>query len=528
MSHKEENVNLVSHSEEGASKRLEFATLLADSKKYQSVLELARKIKSIPIQGKSKNIGPQIFLVGGFVRDLFMGRESKDIDVEVYGVGLTELQHFLEQNFLVTQVKQVGKSFGVFKITTHDGLDLDISIPRTESKIGFGHKDFSIASDPYLDPAKAAKRRDFTFNSLMLDPLTGEVLDFYGGLSDLEHKLVRAVDVDTFIEDPLRVWRAIQFASRFGFVIEVKTYQLLKKMVSQNQLDYLPAERIGAEFTKLLSKSDKPSVGLKLIKELGIAEKFYPELSQLEQTLQEINWHPEGNVWTHTMMAVDVASSLLNLKYKNLDNEQKLIVILGVLCHDLGKSTTTQKIDGQIRSLGHESAGVEQVKSLLSKFAYSNEIIKQVQVIVKHHLIPAMLYQQYQRGEIDDKSYANAVRRFIVKIKPVSWRVMLACTESDARGRGLDDALTMPYHAGQKFEELVTQFGLDSDASQQNLISGKDIIELCHKLKFDLQSGPIYRDLIQQIEDARDRQEIETKDQAMQLLEKLLVKLQSL
>src|SRR5687767_12914858 len=182
--------------------------------------------------------GGRALIVGGWVRDQLMQRESKDIDLEVYGLPSSRLRELLGQ---FGSVNAVGESFTVFKVA-----DIDVALPRRESKVGRGHKGFEVTGDPDMTPHEAARRRDFTVNAISWDPLTGEFEDPFDGRGDIGRKLLRAVDERTFGEDSLRVLRAVQFAARFGFVLDAATEALCRRI----SLDDLPAERVWGEFEK--------------------------------------------------------------------------------------------------------------------------------------------------------------------------------------------------------------------------------------------------------------------------------------
>src|SRR5713101_5393207 len=231
--------------------------------------------------------GGRALVVGGWVRDRLMGRDSKDIDLEVYGVAADRLQQFLEA---FGHVETVGESFQVFKAG-----DIDVSLPRRESKSGRGHRGFAVTGDPTMTVEEAARRRDFTVNAIAWNPLTDEYLDPFSGRTDLQRRLLRAVDSATFGDDSLRVLRGIQFAARFDFSLDDAT-KALCRIIS---LDDLPAERIWGEIEKLLL-APRPSIGFRLAMELGVVSKLFPELQALAGCAQEPEWHPEGDVWTHT------------------------------------------------------------------------------------------------------------------------------------------------------------------------------------------------------------------------------------
>src|SRR5215210_1120152 len=291
----------------------------------EKILRLARAVKEA---------GGRALLVGGCVRDRLLGREAQDWDAEVYGVEPSALRELLGR---LARVNVVGEAFTVYKL----GQDLDVSLPRRERKTGRGHRAFYIEGDPAMSFEEAARRRDFTVNAVLEDPLTGEVLDPFGGRADIERKLLRAVSPETFVEDSLRVLRAAQFAARFGFDVEPATAQLCRSI----DLTDLPAERVWGELEKILLAAAGPSVGLRWLDRLNVTPQLFPELHALKGVPQEKEWHPEGDVFVHTQLACDRARELID----DLDYPRKVAVMLAALCHDFGKPSTTEFVEGRTR-----------------------------------------------------------------------------------------------------------------------------------------------------------------------------------
>ena len=302
----------------------------------EQVLSLARVIH---------DEGGRALLVGGCVRDRVMSKPAKDWDLEVYGVESARLREILER---FGPVNTVGEAFTVYKLRRH----LDVSIPRRERKSGKGHRAFVIEGEPAMSIEEATRRRDFTINAILLDPITGELIDPFDGQKDIELRILRAVSPDTFGEDSLRVLRAAQFASRLGFDIEPETVALCKSI----DLSDLPAERIWGEIEKLLMQSELPSVGLSWLRDLGVIEKLFPEIACLISVPQDPVWHPEGDVFVHTQLVIDRAHEVLT----DLDYPQQVTVMLAALAHDFGKPSTTEYLEGHWRSRGQEEAGVDQ------------------------------------------------------------------------------------------------------------------------------------------------------------------------
>jgi tRNA nucleotidyltransferase (CCA-adding enzyme) len=355
----------------------------------EKILRLARAVR---------DAGGRALMVGGCVRDRLMGRVVKDWDVEVYGVEPARLRELLGS---FGRVNVVGEAFTVYKL----GQDLDVSLPRRERKTGRGHRAFYIEGDPSMSFEEAARRRDFTVNAILEDPLDGEIIDPFGGHADIERKLLRAVSPETFVEDSLRVLRAAQFAARFGFRIEGETVKLCRSL----DLTDLPAERVWGELEKILLAAREPSVGLRRLDELGAMPQLFPELEALKGVQQEFDWHPEGDVFIHTLLVCDRARELV----EDLDYPRQLAVMLAALCHDFGKPATTEFIEGRIRSRGHEEAGVAPALALLDRLKLFTldgyDVRAQVVALVRDHLKPGEFYRT--REEITDGAFRRLARR---------------------------------------------------------------------------------------------------------------------
>jgi tRNA nucleotidyltransferase (CCA-adding enzyme) len=342
--------------------------------------------------------GGRALLVGGCVRDELMGAQPKDWDVEVYDLDAAHLREILDQ---FGPVNVVGEAFTVYKLGNH----LDVSIPRRERKSGHGHKGFVIEGDPSMSVAEAARRRDFTINAILQDPLTGELIDPFDGRRDIEHHVLRAVSKDTFAEDSLRVLRAAQFAARFEFDIEPETIELCRAI----DLSDLPAERIWGEIEKLLLRALRPSIGLEWLRRLGAIEKLFPEIQSLIGVPQDPEWHPEGDVFVHTQLAVDRARELID----DLPYPRQVTVMLATLAHDFGKPSTTEFLEGRWRSRGHEEAGVAPAESFLSRLNVHTiegyNVRAQVIALVREHLKPGEFYKK--RDEVGEGAFRRLARR---------------------------------------------------------------------------------------------------------------------
>ncbi len=369
---------------------------------------------AIDIARAVREAGGRALVVGGWVRDRALGLPSKDIDLEVFGIPAHALRALLEQ---FGRVDAVGESFTVYKVG-----GIDVSLPRRESKTGRGHKGFTVEGDPALSFADAARRRDFTINAMSWDPLTGETIDPCHGAADLAAGVLRAVDPRTFADDSLRALRAVQFAARFNLTLDPGTFALCASL----PLDDLPAERVWGEMEKLLLGAARPSLGLALAFDLGIVTRLWPELHALAGCEQEPEWHPEGDVWIHTLMVTDQARQRL----AGLDHPRAVAIMLGALCHDMGKPSTTKFEDGRIRSRGHEEAGVAPAAQFLDRLNIHSlagyDVRRTVLGIVAHHLKPTMFFKA--PTPVGD----GAFRRLAQK---VDLELLARLAEADCHGR---------------------------------------------------------------------------------------------
>jgi tRNA nucleotidyltransferase (CCA-adding enzyme) len=361
-----------------------------------------------------RDAGGRALCVGGFVRDRLLGKRSKDLDIEVFGIPQDTLFALLKS---LGRTEPVGQAFPVYKFG-----DIDVALPRRESKTGRGHKGFTVAGDHTMTFEEAARRRDFTINAIAWDPLTDEYLDPFNGRADLAARVLRVVDPNTFADDSLRVLRAVQFAARFELTIDPDT----ARICSAISLDDLPAERLWGEFEKLLLIAERPSIGFALARELGIIRQVLPEMEPLYDCPQDAEWHPEGNVWIHTLMVIDQARKL----NADLDRPRLATVMLGAVCHDLGKPATTQTIDGRIKSPNHEAMGVEPATKILDRLNINSidgfDVRTQVLGLVAEHLRPMAFYKS--RETITD----GAFRRLAQK---VDLELLVRFARADCTGR---------------------------------------------------------------------------------------------
>lgn len=355
-----------------------------------------------------RDAGGRAFLVGGAVRDLLCGAVAKDVDIEVFGLAPDRLREVLSREF---ELDLVGESFGVVKLRH---LDIDIALPRRESKHGTGHKGFDIYSDPTLSVEEAAARRDFTINAIYYDPLGDEIADPFGGRRDLAAKVLRHVS-EKFREDPLRVLRGMQFVARFDLAPAPETIAVCRTMTSEG----LPRERLFGEWAKLLEKGVAISKGMNFLRETGWT-RDYPELTALIGCRQDPQWHPEGDVWNHTLACLDAFS-----RCRSGDSREDLVVGLAVLCHDFGKPATTRFERGHIRSIGHDEAGLAPTLSFLRRLTNEEALLKEVPPLVTHHMQP---YALWRAGAGD-----AAVRRLAAKVIRLDRLIRVALADDEGR-----------------------------------------------------------------------------------------------
>jgi len=452
--------------------------------------------QAVAIAGAVRDAGGRALVVGGWVRDRLLleartlseprrvdGHHAENIDLEVFGVPADRLRAVLER---FGRVEAVGESFQVYKVG-----GLDVSLPRRDSKAGRGHRGFVVTGDPEMSIEEAARRRDFTVNAISQDPLTGELFDPFHGQRDLESRLLRMVDPDTFADDSLRVLRAVQFAARFGFTLDNATAELCRRI----PLDDLPAERIWGEFEKLLLAA-RPSIGFALALDLGVVAKLFPELQALAGCPQEPEWHPEGDVWVHTLQVIDEARTRID----DLERPQQLTVMLGAVCHDLGKPPTTAFIDGRIRSMDHEEQGVPPATALLDRLNVRSidgyDVRRQVLGITAQHLKPGSWYKV--RDEVGD----GAFRRLALK---VDLELLARVARSDCEGRrpGRFDCTAMEW-----FLERARALGVEHRAPDP-LLLGR------HLLALGLQPGPRIGEILKAVYEQQLDNQVTTLDEAI-------------
>ncbi len=442
--------------------------------------------------------GGRALLVGGCVRDALMGNQPKDWDLEVYQLAPERLRQILDR---FGPVNAVGEAFTVYKL----GHDTDISIPRRERKSGRGHRAFVIEGDPEMGVEEATRRRDFTINAILQDPLTGELIDPFGGQKDIDGRVLRAVAAETFVEDSLRVLRAAQFAARFEFQIEASTVELCRTM----DLSDLPAERVWGELEKLLLRARRPSVGLDWLKVLGAVEKVFPEIQSLIGVPQDPEWHPEGDVFIHTLLAVDRARELID----ELPYARQVTVMLATLAHDFGKPPTTEFLEGHWRSRGHEEAGVGPATQFLDRINVHTidgyDVRGQVIALVREHLKPGEFYKK--RDEVGD----GAFRRLARRCEP---DLLYRVAKADSLGRNAEWVPREKWY-GAEAQEWFRQRVKELDVEKRPpdpLLLGRHLLEL------GVQPGPRMGELTRAVYELQLDGRVRTLDDAINEARRLI------
>lgn len=354
------------------------------------------------------------YIVGGTVRDLYMGIMPKDTDVEVFWMSAEVLLSILAR---YGDVAIEGESFGVIKLRTPDKQDYDFSLPRRESKIGSGHKGFMIEVDPTMTLVEASARRDYTINAMSVN-MAGDLIDPYGGTMDIKYRILRHTS-PAFSEDPLRVLRGMQFAGRFDMTLDVETACLCFLLI--NEYKTLAKERIWGEWYKWAAKSIKPSAGLKLLSECGWDE-LYPEINAMKWCPQDAEYHPEGNCLIHTMYTCDAAAEIAIRE--GLSEEARATLVFAALCHDMGKPITTVSEGGRIRSPGHDEAGVPLAISFMQSINAPKDMTAEVAELTHFHM-------RHTSGDISPRM----ARRLRASMKCTSVAMLMFVMEADHSGR---------------------------------------------------------------------------------------------
>ncbi|MFQ6009292.1 MAG: CCA tRNA nucleotidyltransferase, partial [Candidatus Zixiibacteriota bacterium] len=330
----------------------------------------------------------RIYEVGGTVRDRLLGRNNTtpDRDYLVTGIPYDELTEILKNH---GQVNLVGKSFGVIKFTQYVGgtaQTFDITLPRREHSTGVGHKDFDVAFDPFLKVEEDLSRRDFTVNAMALALDSEELIDPLDGRLDIEMRQLRIAYDKSFEDDPLRMLRAVQFAARFEFTVEPKTFEIMCRHASL--IKTVSNERIAEELNKLLVLAEKPSIGFNLMKTSGLLKEILPELEECVGVDQPGGYH-RYDVFEHTLYTIDACRPSLCLR-------------LAALFHDINKPQHKRVVEDGANFYGHEITGTKTARKVMRRLRYPNDLIDDVALLVERHMFTT---------NVTDKGLRRLLRR---------------------------------------------------------------------------------------------------------------------
>lgn len=318
------------------------------------------------------------YVVGGAVRDLLLGKSIKDLDIEVHGISLDRLEQALKEFGVVNLV---GKAYGVLRVGK---LDIDWSVPRIDSS---GRKPAVEFLTDNASALQAFARRDLTVNSMGIDLLTYELVDPFNGYADLRAGVLRATSPEKFVEDPLRFYRVMQFMARFAMNPDAQLNDICRSI----DISAVSQERIWQEFKKWLLQSKKPSLALQWLDSLGRLAELFPEIAALKGVEQNPAWHPEGDVFEHTKQALDAAADI-----ECESNDEKLLLMYAVLCHDLGKAVTTKENErGDIISYEHDQEGKALARRLMNRITNQHDFVAKVEKLVGTHMMPGQFVAQH-------------------------------------------------------------------------------------------------------------------------------------
>ncbi len=413
------------------------------------------------------------YLVGGIVRDSLLNKlnSSQDFDIEVYGLSEKQLEEVLAE---FGSVNCVGKQFGVFKV---EGLsNVDFALPRLEVKDGINHRDFNISVNPMLDYNEALKRRDLTINAILYDPFTKELIDPYNGQQDISRKVLRYINRETFIEDPLRVLRVAGFRSRLEFDIDQDLKQCCKDMVESGSLECLSQERIFDEYQKILLKSSRPSLAFSFLREIGFLPK---ELANMIDCYQRADFHPEGDVWNHTMLVLDEAAKVRN------KTDNPIGFMFASLLHDIGKPVVSTP---EGKAPNHAPVGKDIAHRFMKYLRGSHELMNYVSMAVANHMKP----MQLAKDNATSKKYLKLLSEIdgIITIQD-----LFELSKCDVAGRGFNNEKSIEMldnyldkmikkHGDKKIEPVITGKDLLMLGYQENA-RFKEMLAFCYDLQLD-------------------------------------------
>ncbi len=417
--------------------------------------------------------GHKAYLVGGCVRDRLLGTVPKDYDVSTDAPPEVIAAYF-------PQSQMVGAHFGVVLVNRGEGVHVEVATFRSEGAYSDGRRPGEVRFE--TDPALDAKRRDFTINGLMEDPLSGQILDYVGGRSDLALKTVRAIGnaEERFREDHLRMLRAVRFAARLNFSIEPGTLASIQREASC--ICRISVERIRDELVRILTESGA-SRGFELLDECGLLIHVLPQVKAFQGVAQPPEFHPEGDVWTHVLLMLD------HLR------KPTPTLALGVLLHDIGKPLTFRIAD-RIRFDGHAEVGAKLAQTILSQLKFPNEDLEQVTSLVANH----MRFKDVRQMRL------STLKRFL----------RLPRFEEHLELHRLDCLASNGYTDSYEFvREKITELAED-ELRPMRLINGDDLIRAGYK------PGPQFANALEAVETAQLEGEIRTREEALALARSVL------
>ena len=437
---------------------------------------MSAEVSATSLAAKLTAAGYTAYFAGGCVRDKLLGIEPKDYDIATSATPKQVLSLFPGSN-------EVGAHFGVV-IVKHDGHHVEIATFRTDGSYRDGRRPESVT---FSTPDEDAHRRDFTINGLFENPSTGEIIDHIGGISDIQSRVIRAIGIpaDRFQEDALRLLRAVRFSTTLGFPIEPVTLEAIKK--NAHLLDQISPERIRDEFSKIITSPNRRQ-GIELLVDTGLISHFLPETLALIGCEQPPQWHPEGDVYVHTCIMLEM-----------LPADASLSLCLATLLHDIAKPPTqTTDDDGRIRFNGHDSLGAEMAETILTRLKYSNAIIRDVVHMVSRHM-QFMNVQQMRKAKL---------KRFMSE--PTFDLEMELHRVDCASSNGFTDNYIF---LNQKSEEFASE-----PLIPPPLITGRDLIEK------GLKPGPRFKEILEEIQTEQLENRLSTREEALVYLETLLGK----
>ena len=410
----------------------------------RSALELSPDSVASRLCREVARRGGCAFVVGGWVRDRLLGRPDSDLDLEVHGLSRPAFEELLEG---LGPLRRVGAAFAVYLV---GDPPLQASLVESDGAVGSWDEGF----------ARAARRRDLTINSLGWDPSADLLLDPYSGRQDLARRRLVATDAARFGEDPLRVLRVARLAAALDFEPAPSLVALCQGL----DLAGVSAERIYAEWRRMLLESPAPSLAHRWLRELG-ALRVLPELARLIDVPQDPRWHPEGCVWVHTSLVLDQAAKL-----RVGDSPRDLLLMLACACHDLGKADTTTLEEGRVRALRHELRSARLSEDLLMRLRAPHAVVRGVTTLVRHHLAPVALVDQAATG----RAYRKLQRSLAEG--GVDAALLARVARADQLGRSTEAALAGRFPQGERFLAEIDRHALSPGPPQRDVVLGRHVL----------------------------------------------------